>query len=468
MNLSSYAREPVPQGDDHSPKPTLLALALLLLSGSSLCGNPIASGVGLADPHVVIYGDRAYLYATHDFSPNNQQFVTKDWWVWSSTDLANWTQVGLLDPEHTFLHRPSNDCWAGFGATRNGKYYWYFSAGQTEIGVVVGDSPVGPWKDPLGKPLVANGLTPTEQRDPDILMDDDGQAYLVYGTFKYFVARLSDDMISLAEPPRRLKLDREFGPYGEGKTDDKPSLHKRNGVYYLSWSSFYATATNVYGPYTYRGSVIERESVAPEFRMDDGRNEGLRHDRHGNFFTWHNQWYYACNDKSQPGRTTHFRDSCISYVHYRDNGDIAPIRLDSIGVGRYDAAQSRIEAEDFFDAEHADIRETPAGGFEVRGLRNGSRLVYPNVAHLAANTTLAFSVASIRPDAGTIEIHERNETGKLLGTCPVPSTRSLTRFQIISCRLNNPPGTHDLCLVFRGGPGELMRLDWLKFDPTAP
>ena len=259
--------------------------------------NPIVPGIGLTDPHGVVFGDRVYLFATHDAFPNSRKFVMTNWWVWSSADLVNWRQEGTLQPEDTFLKRPFNDCWATFGARRNGKYYWYFSAGPTEIGVVLGDTPAGPWKDPLGKPLLAKRFTPTEQRDPDILMDADGQAYIIFGVWKYYIARLNDDMISLAETPRLVVLDQKFGPYGAGKTDDKPSLHQRNGFYYLSWSSFYAMSTNVYGPYTFKGSVITTNGLAPEFRQGN-----IFHDRHGNFFTWHHQWYYACNDKSQPGR----------------------------------------------------------------------------------------------------------------------------------------------------------------------
>ena len=55
-----------------------------------------------------------------------------------------------------------------------------------------------------------------------------------------------------------------FGPYGKDITDDKPSLHKHGGLYYLSWRGFYAVSENVYGPYEYRGTVLSPESVAPD------------------------------------------------------------------------------------------------------------------------------------------------------------------------------------------------------------
>lgn len=418
----------------------------------------------MADPHAVIYGDRAYVYAGHDSPTATKTFVMKDWWIWSSADLVNWKQEGTLQPEDTFLKRPFNGCWAGFCVSQRNKYYWYFSAGPTEIGVVVADSPAGPWKDPLGKPLVAKGLTPTEQRDPDILIDSDGQAYMIYGTFKYFLVRLNDDMISMAEQPRAIRLDQEFGPYGAGKTDDKPSLHKRNGIYYLSWSSFYAMSTNVYGPYTYKGSVIEPEKVDPEFQVDKAvRKYDLWHDRHGNFFTWHNQWYYIVNDKSLPGRHSHFRDTCLSYVHYRDNGEMAPIRLDRIGVGQYDAAQPRIEAEDFFDMEKAEVKESPSGDFEIQAIKNNGHLYFPSVKNLSANATVTFSVSSASKSGGEIEIRKDDETGKLLGKCRVLPTASWEKYQPASCQLSNAAGTANLFLVFKGADGELFRLDWFNF-----
>ena len=237
-------------------------------------------------------------------------------------------------------------------------------------------------------------------------------------------------------------------------------------MYYLSWSSFYAMSKNVYGPYAYKGSVIVPEKVAPEFRSGANSKQKLWHDRHGNFFTWHNQWYYACNDKSQPGRSDHFRDSCLSYVHYRDNGEMAPIRLDRIGVGQYDASQGRIEAEDYFDAEKAEIKECPAGGFEVRGLQAGSRLIYPNVRNLPQDARLSFSVASGNSDGGTIEVREGNANGTLLGACPVPCTRGWDKHQTVSCALMNRLGTASLCLTVTGGTGELMRLDWISVHPS--
>lgn len=437
-----------------------LLTALLFASADVQAGNPIVNSQSVTDPHAVVYGDRVWVYAGQDADAKAKSFVMHDWRVWSSADLVNWRPEGTLRPEDTFIGKPFGSCWAGFGISRHDKYYWYFSAGPTEIGVVVGASPTGPWMDPLGKPLLAKGMTPTEQRDPDLFIDDDGKAYMVYGTFNYFIVRLNDDMISLAETPRPVTVLNPRGPYNlDGKnsklpTDDKPSLHKRNGIYYLSWSSFYGMAKNVYGPYDCKGSVIVRERVAPDFR-----NQELFHDRHGNFFTWHNQWFYIFNDKSQPGRSDHFRDSCLAYVHYRDNGEIAPVRIDRIGVGQYDAAAGRIEAEDYFSADGAEVAEAASGGFEVRNIRAGSALIYPSVKNLPKDPTASFRVASGHPQGATLEIRENTPKGVLLGTCRIPATGGWDRYETVSCQLRTPGGTQSLCLSFKGGDGKLLRLD---------
>ena len=436
---------------------TIALLAVIQL----FAGNPIVKKVGLTDPHIVIFGDSAYVYATHDSSANRKGFVMYDWWTWSSADLIHWKNVGTLKPENTYIKNPKfHDCWAGFCVTKNNKYYWYLSIGPTNIGVEVANSPYGPWSDPLGKALIPAGMVKTATRDPDVLMDDDGKAYIVFGTFDYFIVRLADDMISLSEQPQPIVLDRKFGPSGEGKTADKPSLHKRNGIYYLSWSSFYATASNPYGPYTYKGSVIIPENVASDITQ-----KPLWSDRHGNFFTWHNQWFYTYNDHSQPGTNSHYRDANISYVHYLDNGDMAPIHIDSIGVGQYYVSDKAIEAEDYFAADGVEIKETPTKtGFEVRCLKNGCSMSYPNIMNLPQNATISFLVSSVNKKGATIEIKEDKIDGKLLGKCDIKSTGAWDKYQTISSKLKNDAGKTNVVLVIKGSDGELCQLDWIKFN----
>ena len=425
----------------------------LALGPPARAGNPIVIGQGLTSPKVRIYNNRAYLYGAHDAAADSKYFLLNDWWVWASDDLVNWKCESVLKPDQTYWRKPYDQCWANVAGFRDGKYYWYFSRGNSELGVVVGDSPIGPWKDPLGKPLVAKGSTPVPARDPALLQEDDGTSYLAFGVWDYYIAKLNPDMISLAETPRVIGLDRKMGPYGPGKLDDKPNLHEYNGRYYLSWGCFYAMADNVYGPYTYKGSVIHKDRTTPAFQ------QALMQDRQGSFFEFHHQWYFACNDQSWPGSNRYFRNSVMGYVHYRENGEIEPIYLDELGVGQYDAKVPQTEAENYFDAHDVTKQETSDGGFEVAGIRDGSWLSFPRMMNIPANATLSFRTTTGPGEGGTIEVHRNSADGALLGSCHVPRTGRWDSYVTVPCPLTNTAGTNELVFVFRGSMQEMLRLD---------
>ena len=69
----------------------------------SYAQNPIVPNQGLNDPHVRIFKDTAYVYASHDKSIKNDTFIMEDWWVWSSPDLITWTKRSVLNPRDTYI-----------------------------------------------------------------------------------------------------------------------------------------------------------------------------------------------------------------------------------------------------------------------------------------------------------------------------------------------------------------------------
>ena len=442
-------------------------------AAAARAGNPILPGQGACDPDIRIFGGRAWMYASHDRSPTNPTWRMDDWWVWSSDDLVNWTKESILKPETTYWGKPSDTCWATTAATRAGKYYFYFSRGRAETGVVVGDSPAGPWRDPIGKALVSPASTPTKTaaRDPVVFQDPAGNDYIVFGVYNYYIAKLNPDMVSLAEAPRPITIEHKAGPYGEGKTDDKVFLHKRGDKYYLSWGCFYAMADQVYGPYVFKGSVIDDEHTDAVFKGS------LLQDRHGCFFELNRQWYFACNERSSPGASAYFRNTTISYIHYRSNGEIAPIDLNTTGVGRYDAKQDVIQAENYFNCTAAPKQGGPDGagppgpevvetseGFCVAHFGHNAVLAFPNVADVPANATLSLRVASAR-DA-TIEVHADSAEGPLLGRCVVPGTGDAGAFQILACQLSDAGGSTNLYFVAPAVND--LQLDWFSVKARQP
>ncbi|MET9359069.1 family 43 glycosylhydrolase [Streptomyces sp. NPDC006617] len=128
------------------------------------------------------------------------------------------------------------------------------------LGVAVSDSPTGPFRDALGKPLVRAGTYPGQAIDPMVFTDDDGRSYLYWGNGAAHVVPLNADMTSFAPAAVRT-----FTPDGfrEGAF-----LFERAGTYYFMWSEndtrdenyqvAYATGPSPLGPFTKRGVVLRK------------------------------------------------------------------------------------------------------------------------------------------------------------------------------------------------------------------
>ena len=406
---------------------------------------------GVCDPHVRIYDGKVYMFTTHDRGPGHDTFYMDDWRIFSSDNLLDWKLEYTFYPEETFLGKV-DDCYATDTVERNGKYYLYFSKGQSCIGVAVSENgPAGPYKDALGKPLISPWLADTASYDPAIFIDDDEARtpYIVWGFTclgkQYYMARLNEDMISLAEEPRPVEIINSW----DG--NDAPNLNKWNGKYYLgSHRSFYATSDHVYGPYTYRGTFCEEAFTD-----------------HGNFFTYHNQDYFTYGvpeNWGDPDMNRYYRTTKMVYVHMKDNGElfVDPFIMEE-GVGQYSATWPEIKGEWFFAASEGLKKKENAEGFEIRGIRNGSYLYFQNVHDMRQNAQMYLRVANGGAPC-QIEVREGSPFGAVLGHCKVENTGSYETYAEIPCRLTNTHGTHGLCFVFRGEGEELLRFEDFRFE----
>lgn len=178
----------------------------VLLSFGVKAQNPIIQTIYTADPAPMIYKDTVFLYTGHD-EDNSTYFTMKDWHIFSTTDMVNWTDrgVGLSLKDFSWVKK---DAWAGQCIERNGKFYWYVPMNQANgkgmaIGVAVGSSPTGPFKDALGKLLVTTGWGDI---DPTVFIDKDGQAYLYWGNPDLYYVKLNKDMISYDQQTGIVKV----------------------------------------------------------------------------------------------------------------------------------------------------------------------------------------------------------------------------------------------------------------------
>ena len=160
-----------------------------LLASTCLANNPLdfGSNIRTADPSAHVWQDgRIYLYTSHD-EECQPDFWMKDWHVFSSDNLADWTDHGPVLSVND-ISWADNYAWAPDAAYKNGKYYFVFPAGTGQkdrvnpenstkwmgVGIAESDSPTGPFKDMIGEPLWRQPYA----NDPALFIDDDGKAYL--------------------------------------------------------------------------------------------------------------------------------------------------------------------------------------------------------------------------------------------------------------------------------------------------
>jgi beta-xylosidase len=295
-------------------------------ASDSLSGNPIFPG-WYADPEIHIFANRYFVYPTFSAPYEEQTYFD----AFSSPDLKQWTHhhriLDFVDVPWS-THRAA---WAPSAIESGGKYYFYFSAGDgAGLGVAVADDPAGPFRDALGKPLVAEYHYGAQPIDAHAFMDDDGQAYLYWGGWsKAVVCRLGQDMISLDGEIREITP----ANYVEG-----PFMFKRQGIYYFTWSEggwgdssysvAYAKSDNPYGPFERVGTILKSN---PKIGNGAGHHSVLelpRRDGQDNS----ERWLICYHRRPIEETSRHSRVTCIDNLHFDENGDILPVEITNEGV----------------------------------------------------------------------------------------------------------------------------------------
>lgn len=421
-----------------------------LLPASSLhADNPIIADIGMSDPHVRIFNNKVYLFCGHDAHPDDRTWVMRDWRIFSTTDLIDWKHEGVISPKDNYMVDNSTDCWAGDAATRNGRYFFYFSDRKRGVGVMTSNKPEGPYKDALGKALVA------PMHDPTILIDDDADAtpYLVYGDKaggSFHIAALNDDMISLKEDPRPILIQGEEWEKAP-EWMDKNYIFKHKDHYYLSWGQDYAISSDIYGPYECVGSV--------------GEGHHLSEFAHGSFFWWKGQFYHIWCYYLRQGFK--YRESIITYCHLDDNGHIVTDTdfLDKhfeTGVGQYNTCWEKIEAEWYTEISPGIKKQgSLADGFILTNIKDQSWIRFANVSFSKTSGYIKANATS-NSGKGSIEVRAGSPEGRLLGTLPLTEKAG----QSITCSLDSISGKNDIVLVCKGENDVEITLDWIRFENT--
>lgn len=181
-------------------------------------GNPIIREVFTADPTVIVYEDRVYLYTGHDEPAEGvNDYVMKDWLCFSSGDLVSWENHGSLLKAADFTWA-SGDAYASKVIQRGNQFYWYVAVSHGSIrgkaiGVAVANHPLGPFKDARGSALIDHQMIPPTDNlkanlDPSVITDSDGQSYIFWGNKVCYYARLKENMIEIDGPINTVDLPR--------------------------------------------------------------------------------------------------------------------------------------------------------------------------------------------------------------------------------------------------------------------
>ncbi|MBR4899237.1 MAG: family 43 glycosylhydrolase [Prevotella sp.] len=311
-------------------------------------GNPFVPGY-FADPTIRKFGDTYYLYATTDGTGNGYGPAQ----VWVSNDFVNWQNIVMNWPTTEVV-------WAPDVVQLPDGRFRYFYCEPCNIIVGESNSPIGPWKNILGKDdavlvpdrYVHNVIT----LDPQLFRDDDGSEYLYFttwGIYKGFgcgVAKLREngkvksEKFLARQEFKEARFWREDNPFPIAADTffsekrlipntelkdifEAPFVFKRNGIYYFTYSSGschdhtyrvqYATSTvGPMGPFEYKGCILETNA-----------DQTVHGPGHHSIFMEDGRYYIVYHRHNLPRSVHGFnRQVCIDEMTFDADGNINPIK----------------------------------------------------------------------------------------------------------------------------------------------
>lgn len=457
-------------------------------------GNPLVSFKFGADPYALVYDGRVYLYMTNDRLEHDENGEVKDntystinkLGVISSDDLVNWTDHGEINVAGSEgAAKWASQSWAPAAVHKviNGedKFFLYFANNASHIGVLMSDSPTGPWIDPIGQPLITR-QTPgvadvTWLFDPAVLVDDDGQGYIYFGggvpqgqdampnTAR--VMKLGDDMVSVVGEAEVIPAPYMF---------ENSGINKVNGKYYYTYCSnfyngtreegspppgqiAYMVSDSPMGPWTYADTILKN----PGHFFDVGGNN------HHVIFEFHGTWYIAYHAQTLSkamGVPKGYRSTHLNKVNFLADGSIEEIIADYKGVEQVKSLDpfKRVEAETIgWNAGIGIEASADAGsGRVVTGIDDGDWIGVSNVDFGSEGAASFHAAVSGGASPASIELRLGSPEGELIGELTVPA--SIAGIQSTEL-INKVNGVHNLFFVFRGAAGsDLFTFDYWNFQ----
>ena len=443
-------------------KKNFIILLLAFISVNAMAQKPQTMNMPLvqtkytADPAPYVHGDTIYLYTTHD-EDDAEGFKMKDWLLYTSTDMVNWQDHGAVASLKDFpWYKGDNGAWAECVVERNGKWYMYCPIHGNGIGVLVADSPFGPFKDPIGKPLVWR-TEHWSDIDPSVWIDNDGRAYMYWGNPHTYCVELNEDMISTKGDI--MTMDK-IEDYQEG-----PWMWKRGDWYYLAFASTcspegigYAMSKSPTGPWEHKGHIMDH---TPRTR---GNHPGI--------IEFKGKWYCfgLTYDLFRLESSRHAERRCCmaAEMTYNADGTIKELpyfqdcKLEQVGTFN---PFRRVEAETMaWGYGLKTTRENPSGPWNptlfVTDIDDGEYILVKGVDFGKGANELLASCSS-QMFGGRMEIRLDATDGWKAGEIDILNTKF--KYETFRTRLTKCEGVHDVYFVFKSNSMQkknLFNFDW--------
>ena len=430
---------------------TIMLFCLQLVSQ-----NPISPpGIYVADPTARVWNDgRLYIYGSADESCS--YYCSHTYHMLVTDDMINWEVVkNVFSSKGEGDEVPYNETllFAPSAAYRDGTYYLYYCQPDREHaeGVATSDSPTGPFTG--GTPI---DVGPYNEIDPGVFIDDDGQAYYFWGQFTLKMAKLKDNMKELDMTTIRDSILTE----SEHHFHEGAFMAKIGDLYYLVYADIsrgdiptcigYATAASPFGPYEYRGVIVDNNHCNP-----------ANWNNHGSIAEFNGQWYVFYH------RSTHgcnkMRKAAVEPIEILPDGSIPEVEMTSQGAAGPIPATSQIDAA-WACILNGHIRiaqhDTYAEGLTY--IHSGDKAAYKYI-------NFGDGVESI-----TMRLAPGSKGGRIVVSLDKPWHRRLAilevepgdddQWQELTFPVETAEGVHALWLHFYGDDREMFTIDWLRFD----
>ena len=439
--------------------------------------NPIFTNIYTADPSAHVWKDgRLYVYPSHDIAPPKGCDLMDKYHVYSTDDMITWKDHGeILNASQVPWGRPEGGfMWAPDCAFKNGTYYFYFPhpTGSGDLWNSTWKIGIATSKKPASDFTVQGYIPGIESLiDPCIFIDDDSTAYFYQGGGgRCLGGKLKDNMMEIDGAMKQMT----------GLTDfhEGTWVHKRNGVYYLSYPDNtdpggnqmrYATSNNPLGPWTSKGVYMEQTGC--------GTN-------HGSIVEYKGQWYAFYHNSILSGNDC-LRSVCVDKLYYNDDGTIQMVKQSRDHGTPYGGTPrdvpGLIEAEDYNDGgqgkgysdsdplntqgkyrldEGVDIESYSAGNYSIGNTNSGEFTNYTiNVLETGIFDVECIVASGVTNGGGfRLEIDDKNVTGKLI----VPNKGWATWSTIIGGSIPITKGIHVFTFFTYGG----MNVDKFNFTES--